>query len=133
VLDGSCRVSSSLYSAASRYLRQLISESQFRSEGKSVKRAYQLVFVFKLFILGHVIVLDQRVELSLPWASKEHVRMFSFSFLHVTLLVMVSCSVSDPDPHGSAFQLVAWIRIRNADPDLGGLKRAKMKREKKRS
>jgi hypothetical protein len=45
--------------------------------------------------------------------------------------------VSDPDSHGSAFtwiriQLVAWIRIRipNADPDPGGLKRAEMKKKR---
>jgi hypothetical protein len=33
-------------------------------------------------------------------------------------------SVSDPDPHSSS----AWIQVRipNADPDSGGLKRARM-------
>jgi hypothetical protein len=47
-------------------------------------------------------------------------------------------SVSDPDPLGSGstwirIQLVAWIRIRirNADPDPEGLKRAKYKKKKR--
>jgi hypothetical protein len=49
---------------------------------------------------------------------------------------MILSSVSDPDPHGSAWiriQLVARIRIRirnaDPDPDPGGLKKAKMKKK----
>ena len=43
------------------------------------------------------------------WRSKRNIKNFWFD----------SCSVAVPDPHGSAFILVSWIRIRirNTDPD----------------
>ena len=37
---------------------------------------------FEIYFLGHGTVLDQRVELSLPWAAKEHVSRVRF-FLSV--------------------------------------------------
>jgi hypothetical protein len=45
-VDGNCRISSSLLSASSRYLRQLLAESQFRSEGRKFSILCTVAFLY---------------------------------------------------------------------------------------
>jgi hypothetical protein len=53
------------------------------------------------------------------------IRICSTACAEVEDFSIVLLSVADPNPHGSAFILVGWIRIRigNTDPDPGGLLR----------
>jgi hypothetical protein len=72
---------------------------------------------------------------------EEDVSIFFFYSMYILCLRFAASSVSDPDPLGSAFNwspgsgsafgMRIRICIRNADPDPGGIKRAKMKKKAK--